>query len=197
MFTIFSVNSASQPELGSTSEASEDTLDSADLDENTHGRGTFDYDADPRRYPLLWPSEDAFADWKRTEERKKSIELRYHKKDNPTMQAKKHWLKKITYLCARNLTGGKSKYVRKTDRQMKLASKKIDAGCPARLVIKFYPDREEIRGKYIEEHSHEIADSNLIYTRIPIETRESIAAMLRQGVKPDIVVSAYSAFIHL
>ncbi|GJE98483.1 hypothetical protein PsYK624_147150, partial [Phanerochaete sordida] len=148
------------------------------------------------RYPLLWPSEQAFNTWKCEEEKQKTIEFRRHKTEKARGSAEQFWLRRTTYVCARNLTGGKKAYTKKTERKLKIDTKKLSGGCTARLVIKTYPGTTAIRGKYTAEHSHDISDANLRFTRIPEETRERIAALLRQGVKPALVLAQIHGNAH-
>lgn len=158
--------------------------------QNSLARDGYLYDSRPEsRYTLEWSSPTDFANWLREEQQKSCIELRVRE----VLEAKPHlkhlWENKTVYVCGRAATGGHKKYQRKTDRKYKLESKKIKGGCPARLVVKTYPNTTHLRGCYSSSHSHDLLEANLVYTRVPDETRERVAALLRGGMTSDAVVS--------
>src|ERR1700722_3780658 len=61
-------------------------------------------------------------------------------------------------------------------------------GCTSRLIVKFYPNMEQVLGLYEATHSHPIGQDNARFTRLPEETRVRIAEMLRMGVTHEHIV---------
>ncbi|KAJ7488890.1 hypothetical protein FB451DRAFT_1166629 [Mycena latifolia] len=64
---------------------------------------------------------------------------------------------------------------------------RAEDGCPCRLTIKTYPDTARVLGLYAADHSHPTGDENVVFTRIPVQTRSKIEELLRQGIRPDLV----------
>ncbi|KAJ7602616.1 hypothetical protein DFH06DRAFT_953877, partial [Mycena polygramma] len=127
--------------------------------------GSYQYDLSSGKYTLSWPSFSALKAWLRVEESEKTIELAV-KEVVPNKGRGEHlWKKKHVYVCAQMGTGGKSKYVPKTNQTRKIPSKRLS--CPCRLVAKTYPGTETILGRYEDSHSHPIGSQNLIFTHIP------------------------------
>jgi hypothetical protein len=128
--------------------------------------------------------------WLRAEERKNTIEF-VVKEARPNKNKKDHhWLVKHIYVCARQGSGGVKKYDPKhPDRVRNIPARRAEDGCTCRLTVKTYPDTSNILGLYVPEHSHPIGNANVVYTRIPVETRNQIERLLRDGMRPDLVVS--------
>ncbi|KAL0568023.1 hypothetical protein V5O48_013969, partial [Marasmius crinis-equi] len=144
--------------------------------------GSFEYDA-LHRYPLEWENQNALEVWLRKEQESKTIELRVGG-TRLNKSESKHWVKKYIYVCARNGTGGKKKYERKTERKRNIPSKRLEEGCPVKLTVKAYPGTAKLRGVYSGEHSHDVGNGNVRFTRISKEDKEEMVHLLRLGVDP-------------
>jgi hypothetical protein len=79
--------------------------------------------------------------------------------------------------------------VKKTTRERKIESKRIDGGCPCYVQIKTYPDTDTVLGKYSVDHSHPTGKDNLKYIRIRVATRELIEGWVHYGVTDQEIVS--------
>ncbi|KAJ7636454.1 hypothetical protein FB45DRAFT_742753 [Roridomyces roridus] len=117
------------------------------------------------------------------EEANKSIQFG----SNGTVTKLPQYEAKTRYVCTRGGTGGKKAYIRTAPkRARKIASKRTECGCS--LTVKRYPGRTTVLGRYIEDHDHPLGRENLPYTRIPKETREFIAGMLRLKVSSEKIL---------
>ncbi|KAI0784987.1 hypothetical protein C8Q75DRAFT_340155 [Abortiporus biennis] len=117
-------------------------------------------------YTLIFPSMEAFQQWRLKEEEEKMVE--FVKGDTHGSKAVPPRFKDHTKLvCARHSRSGRKKYVKKyPDRVRKVPSRKLDGqGCPASISYKTYFDSDEVRACYISEHSHEIGLANLPFTK--------------------------------
>jgi hypothetical protein len=130
--------------------------------------------------------------WMRNEEERNTIEF-VRKEKRPNQASTQLWNEKDIYICARNFSGGKNNYTKKFSWTRKIPMKRI--GCSCRLIVKTYPDTDEVLGHYTSEHSHEIGSKNARFTRLEKETREEIEQMLRLGVEPKKVVCSNMPFI--
>jgi hypothetical protein len=127
--------------------------------------------------------------WLRNEEWSNTIEFIIKEPRPNTNKKDHHWLMKHIYVCAHRDSGGKSKYVLKNpDRIRNIPACRAEDGCGCRLTVKTYPDTSNVLGLYIAEHSHPVGNANVIYTRIPVEIRAEIERLLRDGMRPEIVV---------
>ncbi|KAJ7589141.1 hypothetical protein C8J56DRAFT_1164058 [Mycena floridula] len=135
-------------------------------------------DVDSGDYNMVWDNEAGFKEWLKLEESRKSIEFRVTH-NNPG----KTYNRSIRRVCARNGTGGASKYRPKfPEHQRKVESKRT--GCGALLTIKTYNDTNIVLGKYVDQHDHPLGNDNVRFTRISKETREYIASLLRMHIEP-------------
>ncbi|KAJ7221006.1 hypothetical protein B0H12DRAFT_1031614 [Mycena haematopus] len=141
-------------------------------------------------YTLKWNSLGEMQLWLRNEERKNSIEFVTKEPRRNSNKKDHHWLMKYIYVCARQGSGGKSKYVPKhPERLRNIPARRAEDGCKCRLTVKTYPDTISVLGLYVPAHSHPIGNANVVYTRIPVQTRAEIERLLREGMRPDLVVS--------
>jgi len=149
--------------------------------------GSITYDRQKNGYNLEWESRADFNSWLTHEQGAIGIEIRLSK----TWASKKRQLYSTceTFHCARNGTGGKSRYVKKTTRERKLDSKRIEGGCPCYVQIKTYPHTDAILGKYNFNHSHETGKNNLKYIQIRVSMRDLIEDWVRYGVTDQEIVS--------
>jgi hypothetical protein len=153
--------------------------------------GSYQRDVDEGQYPLAWMSLRDVQAWIRNKEANNSIEL--HVKDIIQNKNKREhqWTSRHVYVCSRQGTGGQKKYVPrdtgKEKKERKVPNKRIP--CPCRLVVKTYPGTVRVLGRYEGSHSHPTGSDNLKFTRIPLSTREEIGKLLREGVRPEIVVN--------
>ncbi|KAJ7608302.1 hypothetical protein DFH06DRAFT_1017888, partial [Mycena polygramma] len=152
--------------------------------------GSFERDADDGEYPFVWDSFDDLEAWISAEESKNSIELLRKDSIPNKNKREREWLVRHVWVCARQGFGGKKKYTaKKPDQTRKIPNKRVASGCPCRLVVKSYVSTEKLRGRYEASHSHPIGSANLVYTRISNVVKNKIEDLLRQGVRPDIVVN--------
>jgi hypothetical protein len=149
--------------------------------------GSMTYDREKNGYNLEWESRADFNQWLTHEQAAIGIEIRVSK----TRHSRTHELYSMceTLRCARNGTGGKSRYVKKTTRERKIDSKRIEGGCPCYVQIKTYPHTDTILGKYNPDHSHPTGKDNLMYIRIRVNTRELIESWVHYGVTDQEIVS--------
>jgi hypothetical protein len=129
-----------------------------------------------------------FESWLSHEQRALGIEIRRSKTRTSKAQ-QQVYLTCETFRCARNGCGGLKPYQKKTTRERKVGSKRIDGGCPCYVQIKTYPDTDTILGKYDFNHSHETGKNNLKYIRIRVSTRDLIEDWVRYGVTNEEIVS--------
>jgi hypothetical protein len=169
---------------GTATSSDRDAL--SESDEKLDLRGSLQYDLE-HGYNLQWGSMDEFEQWFSQEKKTKSIDFSVKARQKPTNPAL-FWTTKAIYVCGRGFSGGKNKYMpKKEDPERKLPSKRI--GCPCRLIVKTYKGTGAVLGLYTQEHSHEIGNTNVRFTRLPAETRQKIEELLRMGVEPNKVVS--------
>ena len=148
--------------------------------------GSIAYDRE-KGYNLEWESRADFQTWLRHEQKALGIEIRIAKTRLSKVQ--QVYLTCETFRCARNGCGGVKRYAKKTTRERKIDTKRIDGGCPCYVQIKTYPDTDTILGKYEFNHSHETGKNNLKYIRIRVCTRELIESWVRYGVTNEEIVS--------
>jgi hypothetical protein len=149
--------------------------------------GSMTYDREENGYNLEWESRADFKDWLAHEQAAIGIEIRLSK--TRRSRAQELYSTCETFRCARNGTGGKSHYVKKTTRERKIESKRIEGGCPCYVQIKTYPYTDTILGKYSHDHSHPTGKDNLKYIRIRVATRDLIEAWVHYGVTDQEIVS--------
>ena len=148
-------------------------LDDASPEEDPPKIGSMTYNREQNSFNLEWESRDDFSNWLRLEQKEMGIELRISKVWKS--QARElRYSSNETFSCMRNGTGGKKVYVKKTTRERKIDSKRIEGRCPCFVQIKTYPDTETILGKYNRDHSHPTGVDNLKYIRIRFNTCELI-----------------------
>jgi len=147
--------------------------------------GSYAMDLALGKYTLSWDSLSSMDIWLAQEQQSKFIELRLKERERNKRSDK--WTEKLIYVCARHGTGGKSKYKKKKeDRGRNIPSKRC--GCTSRLIVKCYPNTEQVLGLYEATHSHPIGQDNARFMRLPEETRVRIAEMLRMGVTHEHIV---------
>ena len=149
--------------------------------------GSITYDREQGGYNLEWETRDDFERWLTHEQQALGIEIRRSKTRNS--QARDICLTCETFRCTRNRIGGTKSYEKKTTRERKIASKRIEGGCPCYVQIKTYPHTKTVLGKYESNHSHETGKSNLKYIRFRVSTRELIEDWVRYGVTDQEIVS--------
>jgi len=149
--------------------------------------GSITYDRKKNGYNLEWESRADFNTWLTHEQAAVGIEIRVSK--TRASKSKQLYSTCETLRCARNGTGGKKNYVKKTTREKKIDSKRIEGGCPCYVQIKMYPHTDTILGKYNFNHSHETGKNNLKYIRIRVSTRDLIEDWVRYGVTDQEIVS--------
>src|SRR6202050_1823592 len=104
--------------------------------------GGYSYDLARGKYNLSWDSMEAMQIWLLKEQEDKLVELRLKevKRDNTGV---KGWKAKHCYVCARQGTGGESKYEKKNPEWgRKVPTKR--SGCACRLVVKTYPNTSKV-----------------------------------------------------
>ena len=148
--------------------------------------GSITYDRD-NGYDIEFESVAEFNHWLSREQAAHGIEIRRHKVERS--RTGQLYSTCETYLCARNGTGGKSRYVKKTARERKIDSKRIEGGCPCYVWIKTYPHTSAVMCKYNQDHSHPTGKDNLKYIRIRASTRDQIESWVHFGVTDQEIVS--------
>jgi hypothetical protein len=149
--------------------------------------GSMTYDRKKNGYNLEWESRADFNTWLTHEQTAIGIEIQVSK--TWASKSKQLYSTCETLSCARNRTGGKKNYVKKTTRERKIDSKRIEGGCPCFIQIKTYPHTNTILGKYNHVHSHPIGKDNLKYIRIRVSTHELIEVWVHYGVTDQEIVS--------
>ena len=139
---------------------------------------------------MKWAGIAEFKAWLKEEQLSKLIEFALSSTKTGTWL----WTTKRTYICSRQMSGGKKVYEKKhSDWQCKLDSKKT--GCRCHIEIKYYPHTLTILGHYKEEHDHEIRLANIAYTHLSQAACDQIKVMLKQKVDPkEIVCECISIF---
>ena len=158
-------------------------------------RGSFTYDRESGKWPYEWATIAEFDIWHRQEELAYSIELIGSTVTKPPKEGPNLWKQKPLFVCSRQWSGGKSKYLKKhPDRMRRLTSKKT--GCRCKIEIKQYHHTQIIRGRYTDEHNHDIGVGNLQYTRISRIAREEIQTLLEMTVDPKEIVREQINKVH-
>ena len=149
--------------------------------------GSMMYNREENNYNLEWESRDDFIRWLTHEQAAIGIEIRLSR----TRHSKNNLLYSTceTYCCARNGTGRKKDYVKKTTRERKIDGKQIKGGCPCSIQIKTYPHINTILGRYNPDHSHPTGKDNLKYIRIRVSTQGLIEDWVHYGVTDLEIVS--------
>ncbi|KAJ7107299.1 hypothetical protein C8R43DRAFT_905769, partial [Mycena crocata] len=145
--------------------------------------GSFEYDLASGDYLEQWENWSEFQKWQAEEERKNCIEICLVN----TYSRLPAYERKCRFVCSRSGTGGIKEYVKKHPTwQYKLPSKRTDCKCS--LTVKQYPGIPTVLGAYSKSHNHALGNTNLPFTRIPKETREYMAGLLRLKVKTDHIL---------
>jgi hypothetical protein len=150
--------------------------------------GSMTYNWEEGGYNLEWESRADFNKWLTHEQAAIGVEIWVSK----TRVSKTCELYSTyeTLHCARNGTGGKKNYVKKTARERKIDSKRIEGGCPCFIQIKSYPHTNTVLGKYHHDHSHPTGKDNLKYIQIRVSVCDLIEAWVQYGVTDQEIVSA-------
>ncbi len=158
-----------------------ETIDPATSERN----GSITCDRKRRGPTHEWNSLVQFQTWRMKEELDHGIELllvRTFSAGSPV------WHEKRIYVCSRQGTGGKPKYIRKRpERTRSRPSKRT--GCKCRIVVKTYHHVSTVLGWYRAGHDHATGIANLKFTRLQDPTRAYILSLLRRNMKPKDVVS--------
>ena len=149
--------------------------------------GSMTYDREEGGYNLEWESRADFNEWLTHEQAAISIEIRLSK--TQASKTRELYSTNETFHCARNGTGGKKNYVKKTARETKIDSKRIEGGCPCYVQIKTYPHTNTVLGRYHHDHSHPTGKDNLRYIRIRVSACDLIEAWVQYGVTDQEIVS--------
>lgn len=121
--------------------------------------GSYTSDLAGGKFKLSWASFEDMQIWLKKEQEAKFIELRL-KKTRPHHGNK--WTAQYIYVCARQGSGGASRYIKKHDWARKIPVKRL-ASCPCRLIIKTYPNTASTLGHYEDSHSHPVGHDNARY----------------------------------
>ena len=153
--------------------------------------GSLKYDRSKGEMTYEWSNEDEFRVWLAAEESKKSIELVVsHTLQSANLPV---WRERRMLRCMREHTGGKKEWENVSQSERKILSKKT--GCWCCLTIKLYPDMEKIRGKYEDQHDHEIGEENLRFTRLTDTTKDLVMDMVHMGIDPKVIVRSNTIFV--
>lgn len=132
-----------------------------------------------------WNSLDEFQTWRANQELEHGIELlllRTYSAVSPL------WHEKQIYVCSRQGTIAKPKYIRKRVNRIQSRPSK-PTGCSCRIVVKTYHDVPTILGWYRAEHDHAMGVADLRFTRLQDSTRAYVSSLLRSSMKPREIVS--------
>ncbi|KAJ7927048.1 hypothetical protein B0H13DRAFT_1535982, partial [Mycena leptocephala] len=136
--------------------------------------GSYEYNIQGSKYQMRWDSFHDFEVWLAQEQQTHAIELRLVN----TYLNSNHYVCQLRYVCSRGGTGGKKAYVKlHPDWNRKIQNKGTDCECC--LLVKQYPGTPIVLGAYNNDHNHELGNANLRFVRIPKDTREHIAGLLR------------------
>jgi hypothetical protein len=147
-------------------------------------RGSFASDR-ANGYSLHWPTWQDFEVWLKREQRDHGIEFvrKNIRKAGPNLP----WMERHEFVCTRQGAGSAPRYTPKhPERKRNVPSKR--SGCPCRLTVKTYPGSQEVLGMYNEEHTHDIGNENLRFTRLSKEVRDRIVQLLQLGVENEQIV---------
>jgi hypothetical protein len=148
-------------------------------------RGGFLFDLN-HGYTLRWKSWEQFNVWFVEEKRSKCIDFVRKNCRKGTLGV--GWLERHEFVCSRQGSGSRSKYVPQKQYKDRLIPSKR-TGCPCRLTVKTYPDTLEVLGMYNDDHAHHIGEENIKFTRLSAEVRKQIWELLELGVETDRIVS--------
>ncbi|TRM65905.1 hypothetical protein BD626DRAFT_486191 [Schizophyllum amplum] len=123
----------------------------------------------------LFACWEEFEAWKVNEEQRLTVAFvkrtAYGSKKDPPL-FKKH----TTFVCSRQPTGGKSKYVkRESDRRTRTSCKLQEGGCPASMNVRTFHDSQVVYVAYAPDHSHDIGQANHSFIRPKNKKRKSSA----------------------
>jgi hypothetical protein len=164
--------------------------DSADTPATSRKAGSFSHDQERKIYTLQWEDLSSFHAWRREEELTHSIELIA----SSTVSGGRLWLQKRVYVCARQLSGGANKYVKKfPHRFRKIGTKKT--GCRCRIIIKRYHHTPTVLGRYVNVHDHDLGLGNIAYMRLSRTARETVKTMLVQQIDRRAIVRNLQSLI--
>jgi hypothetical protein len=149
-------------------------------------RGGFDWDRS-HGYSLQWNTWQDFQIWLKAEQRDNGIEFVRKNVRKSESAAAPSYLARHEFVCSRQGAGGTSKYVcKEPDRDRSIPSKRSE--CPCRLSVKIYPHTAMVLGMYAVEHTHEIGNANLKFTRLSNDVRDQVADLVKLGVETDRIV---------
>lgn len=129
-----------------------------------------------------WNSLDEFYMWRMIEELDHGVELHLVRRKYSSGNGR--WRENRTYVCSRQGTGGKSKYIRKKhDDGIKTRS----TGCRCRLVIQIFHHVPTVLGWYKAKHNHHTQVASPMFTRLRESTRVHIVSHLRRRMNTEVV----------
>jgi hypothetical protein len=164
-----------------------ETAESFETPATSKRKGSFNWDRE-NGWAMKWASMAEFEAWLKEEQLAKSIEFVL----SSTRTGKWLWTKRWTYVCSRQMSGGRKKYDKKhPDWERKIDSKKT--GCRCQIQIKHYPHTLTILGRYVDGHDHEIQLANVAYTRLSQAARNQIKVMLKQKVDQKEIVCEWTS----
>ena len=153
-------------------------LDLSENDATGPDRGGFHADRESGKFNQMWTSLAEFDRWHQEQCQIYSIEFLLAHTCNGVC-----YIWKWTYKCGCEGLGGKKYYEKKNPDQIrKIGTKQI--GCSCQLVVKSYPGRDTILGKFIDDHDHPTGIQNLIYTKVSENAKGRAREMLKNGVAP-------------
>lgn len=149
--------------------------------------GDYEKDLHSGKFNKSWGSLPAMQAWILAEEDVVVMDLRLKMRQEHVAGEQGAWMHRYYYNCARQGTGGLSKYVKKNPEwNQKNGSRQT--GCVCQLLVKSYPNTPTLLGQYVSEHSHPIGEANARYTMLSKPTRIKIAESLCKGVTSERVV---------
>ena len=150
--------------------------------------GEYASDLAQKTYTLSWDSLEAMELWLQKEQTSKFIEL--WPKETIRGTKDEGWTSKHVYVCPQQGTGGVKKYKKQFPLQeRKIPDKKLEGSHGSHIIVKSYPNTDQVLGHYKEQHTHPTGPENAWFTRLPIGTHIQITKLLRSGISPKKIVS--------
>jgi hypothetical protein len=148
-------------------------------------KGSITHDRKRRSPTHEWNSLDEFKTWRMKEQLDHGIELLLVR----TLSAGSSlWHERRIYVCSRQGTSGKYKYVKKHPERIRSRPSK-QTGCRCGVIVKTYLHTSTVLGWYKAEHDHATGIPNLRFTRLQDSTRAYVSSLLRRHMEPMEVVS--------
>ena len=156
-------------------------------------KGSITHDRKRRSPTHEWSSLDEFKTWRMKEQLDHGIELLLVRMHSASSSL---WHERRIYVCSRQGTGGKYKYIKKHPERIRSRPSK-QTGCRCGVIVKTYLHTSTVLGWYRAEHDHATGIPNLRFTRLQDSTRAYVSSLLRRNMEPKEVVSHTELYLQL